>query len=360
MASSNELPIDSVIYELIETFSNSSPNEHHFQNDLVISILNSASSIFQKEPIIFNIDSNCVVVGDLHGNFDDLIRIFQHYGYPPSTRYLFLGDYVDRGKNGFEVFLLLSCMKIKFPKNIFLLRGNHECRSLTTNYGFLQEVLSKKYPKSVYDGFIDTFIQLPFCAVINDKILCLHGGISPTWHNLNDILTLSKPNEFFTQGILTDIVWSDPDFIEEDFGPNFRGTGTVFNSRALKKFLDNNSLSLLIRSHEQCNNGFCWTYSSDNEMKSRCLTIFSTSDYCSIEINAAVAFITSDLQVQIQHFPFLTDEQKSRFVIKYPDWLLYYVNSPQRDSFNLSDEINMSLGSDSSLFDIIGTDFSFN
>merc|ERR1711957_685393 len=118
------------------------------------------------------------VCGDIHGQYHDLLRLFEYGGFPPSVNYLFLGDYVDRGKNSLEVMVLLLMYKVKFPMNFFLLRGNHECAAITRIYGFYDEC-KRRYSIKIWKTFCDVFNKLPFCAIIDDKIFCVQGGLSP-------------------------------------------------------------------------------------------------------------------------------------------------------------------------------------
>merc|ERR1712100_426111 len=116
--------------------------------------------------------------GDVHGQYHDLLRIFRHCGYPPKTNYLFLGDYVDRGKKSLETIFLLFAYKIKYPENFFILRGNHESPSICRIYGFYDEC-KRRFDVSMWRSFCDVFACLPVCATIDDRVICMHGGLSP-------------------------------------------------------------------------------------------------------------------------------------------------------------------------------------
>lgn len=119
----------------------------------------------------------CLTAGDTHGQFYDLLRLFNLAGFPPDSNYLFLGDYVDRGRHSIEVMCLLLAYKIKYPENFFILRGNHETDSISWMYGFYDEC-KRKYSVKLWKAFVDLFNCLPVAALINEKILCMHGGIS--------------------------------------------------------------------------------------------------------------------------------------------------------------------------------------
>ncbi len=130
------------------------------------------------------------VVGDLHGQYYDLQKILDLGGFPESrlkstdqlsltqNKYLFLGDYVDRGSFSVEILLLLYSLKINFPNEVIMLRGNHECRQMTQYFNFRAECLLK-YDGETYDLFMESFDALPIACIVNNKFLALHGGISP-------------------------------------------------------------------------------------------------------------------------------------------------------------------------------------
>ena len=139
------------------------------------------------------IEAPVKIFGDLHGQFKDLLRLFQYVGGPPpKNKFLFLGDYVDRGKQGLEVICLLLAYKVRYPDKIYLLRGNHECRELNKLYGFYDEC-KRRYNISMWRSFLTMFNNLPVSALIDERILCMHGGLSPKLSKLEDIADLKKP-----------------------------------------------------------------------------------------------------------------------------------------------------------------------
>lgn len=255
-------------------------------NDTIIEIIKSAKSIFKKENSLLKIQGDFVVVGDIHGNIDDLLRIFEKLGYPPESNYLFLGDYVDRGNNSSEVIILLFCLKILYPDSIYLIRGNHECESISSMYGFKQEC-EKVFDDKIYKKLMKCFMYLSFAAVINESYFCVHGGISPFLRFLRDIENLEKPMLSSGNQIASDLVWSDPDESVKIFENSSRGSGCLFGNKKLNSFLEKNGLKKLIRSHESCMDGF--DYPLEN-----CITVFSNSDYCEMNNDAAVICIKQD------------------------------------------------------------------
>jgi hypothetical protein len=127
-----------------------------------------------------------------------------------QANYLFLGDYVDRGKQSLEVVCLLFAYKIKYPENFFLLRGNHECAGINRIYGFYDEC-RRRFSVKMWKQFCNTFNCLPCCAVIDDKIICMHGGLSPELSQMEQIANIARPCDVPDTGLLCDILWADPD-----------------------------------------------------------------------------------------------------------------------------------------------------
>lgn len=149
------------------------------------------------------------VVGDIHGQFYDIKEIFRIGGIPGINKYLFLGDYVDRGIYGIEVIISLFVLKINCPNQIFMLRGNHETRTMASSYGFMQECF-EKYDQEIYAKIMEVFDLLPVAAVINGKYICVHGGISPSLQSCHDINKLKREVEPEQYGGLCDLLWADP------------------------------------------------------------------------------------------------------------------------------------------------------
>ena len=165
---------------------------------------------------------NLCFPGDIHGEYSDLLRLFEYGGFPPEANYLFLGDYVDRGKQSLETICLLLAFKIKYPENFFILRGNRECASINQIYGFFDEC-KRRFNGRPWKVFTDCFNCLPVAALIDDKILCMHGGLSPNLSNLDQIKSLTRPTDVPDTGLLCDLLWSDPGREVQGWGMNERG-----------------------------------------------------------------------------------------------------------------------------------------
>jgi hypothetical protein len=126
-----------------------------------------------------------------------LLRLFEYGGFPPEANYLFLGDYVDRGKQSLETICLLLAYKIKYPENFFILRGNHECASINRIYGFYDEC-KRRYNIKLWKTFTDCFNCLPIAAIIDEKIFTMHGGLSPDLNSMEQIRRVMRPTDVCT------------------------------------------------------------------------------------------------------------------------------------------------------------------
>ncbi|KAL0265615.1 UNVERIFIED_CONTAM: hypothetical protein PYX00_011328 [Menopon gallinae] len=242
--------------------------------------------IFMSQPILLEISGPIKICGDVHGQYQDLLKLFDYGGFPPEFNYLFLGDYVDRGKQSLETICLLLAYKIKYPENFFLLRGNHECASINRIYGFYDEC-KRRYDTRIWKLFTECFNCLPICALIDDKILCMHGGISPDLYSLDQIRSIVRPTEVPDEGLLCDLLWSDPEPSISGWGENDRGVSVTFGREVLENFLDRQDLDLICRAHQVVEDGY--EFFADK----RLVTIFSAPNYCG-EFDNAGAIMSVD------------------------------------------------------------------
>ena len=177
------------------------------------------------------------------------MKLFDNGGFPPTANYLFLGDYVDRGKQSLETICLLLAYKIRYPENFYLLRGNHEDEKINRVYGFYDEC-KRRFNARLWRIFTDCFNCLPVAALIDEKILCMHGGLSPEMENLNQIDEIQRPTGIPDSGILCDLLWSDPDGTIQGWAQNARGISFTFGADAVAEFLEKNDLDLICRGHQ--------------------------------------------------------------------------------------------------------------
>lgn len=282
--------MDSLIKDLMTNNSPKLPDQA-----LLRSVCQEATKQFKNQQVCLELASPLTIVGDIHGQLKDLQKIFRKFGKPPQTPFLFLGDYVDRGECSLEVILLLLCLKIKHPYHIFLLRGNHECSMVNEHYGFKKECERKLKGgggSQVWKEINAVFQWMPLSAIIEDKILCLHGGLSPGLKTLSQLKAIKRDNllNIPDTGLVCDMLWSDPDREApggDQWAPSDRGVSFVFNPRSVEEFCTRNDLDLICRAHEVKDEGyefFC---------NRKLVTVFSAPNYCGTSGNEG-AVLTVD------------------------------------------------------------------
>ncbi|OPJ72395.1 serine/threonine-protein phosphatase PP1-beta catalytic subunit isoform C [Patagioenas fasciata monilis] len=229
--------------------------------------------IFLSQPILLELEAPLKICGDIHGQYTDLLRLFEYGGFPPEANYLFLGDYVDRGKQSLETICLLLAYKIKYPENFFLLRGNHECASINRIYGFYDEC-KRRFNIKLWKTFTDCFNCLPIAAIVDEKIFCCHGGLSPDLQSMEQIRRIMRPTDVPDTGLLCDLLWSDPDKDVQGWGENDRGVSFTFGADVVSKFLNRHDLDLICRAHQVVEDGY------EFFAKRQLVTLFSAPNYC--------------------------------------------------------------------------------
>ncbi|KAF5198791.1 Serine/threonine-protein phosphatase PP1 [Thalictrum thalictroides] len=232
----------------------------------------NARHIFLSQPNLLHLRAPIKICGDIHGQYQDLLRLFEFGGLPPAATYLFLGDYVDRGKQSLETICLLLAYKIRYPHKVFLLRGNHEDAKINRVYGFYDEC-KRRFNVRLWKIFTDCFNCLPVSALIDHKILCMHGGLSPELNNLDQIRDIERPTEIPDGGLLCDLLWSDPDAAVEGWADSDRGVSCTFGADRVVDFLEKNDLDLICRGHQVVEDGY------EFFAKRRLVTIFSAPNY---------------------------------------------------------------------------------
>lgn len=265
---------------------------------LIKDLLNEAENVFSKDiSNVAYIDGDIYVVGDIHGNIRDLIRILATASPPPTSRYLFLGDYVDRGDYSLECIALLLSLSVKYPHHIILLRGNHEYDSVNSTYGFMEQIIALYGQSGVYESFNRVFSYLKIAAIVAGTTLCVHGGLSPHFTKIMQLedldRTLNPPC-----AMLNDIMWSDPSEIVEGIIPSTRGNGCMFGHKFLINFLNNNNLIRLVRGHECVKNGV------RVGLDEKIVTVFSSCNYSGEDSNqCGIIKILEDGNFKAFNFP---------------------------------------------------------
>uniref|UniRef100_A0A1I8HBQ2 Serine/threonine-protein phosphatase n=1 Tax=Macrostomum lignano TaxID=282301 RepID=A0A1I8HBQ2_9PLAT len=190
-------------------------------------LCNYVSDLLIEECNVQPVSTPVTVCGDIHGQFYDLLELFRTGGELPDTNYVFLGDFVDRGHYSLETWTYLMALKAKYPDRITLLRGNHESRQITTVYGFYDECINKYGNANPWKACCRVFDLLTIAALIDESILCVHGGLSPEIRTLDQIRTIDRQQEIPHKGPFCDLVWSDPDDVD-GFAMSPRGAGYLF------------------------------------------------------------------------------------------------------------------------------------
>lgn len=299
----NVSPVVSAVVAKLLAGKNNVPMRPQHQPTILIKeedirfILAAVREIFLSQPMLLEIRPPVRVCGDIHGQYYDLLRVYDMCGYPPASNYLFLGDYVDRGKHSIETVVLQFCYKIVYPEHFFILRGNHECASINRVYGFFDEV-KRQYNVKLFKAFVDVFNTMPVCCVISDKIVCMHGGLSPDLTSLTAINELERPCEVPDRGILCDILWSDPEAEVTGFLESDRGVSYLFGEDIITDFLDMVDMDLIVRAHQVMERGY--SFCAQRQL----VTVFTAPNYCGeFENDGAVMTVDENLQCSFTIIP---------------------------------------------------------
>ncbi|BAT90339.1 hypothetical protein VIGAN_06156500 [Vigna angularis var. angularis] len=271
----------------------------------IADLCDSAERIFSSEPSVIQLRAPIKIFGDLHGQFGDLMRLFDEYGSPSTAGdiayidYLFLGDYVDRGQHSLETISLLLALKVEYPNNVHLIRGNHEAADINALFGFRIECIERMGERDgiwAWHRINRLFNWLPLAALIEKKIICMHGGIGRSINHVEQIENIQRPITMEAGSIvLMDLLWSDPTENDsvEGLRPNARGPGLVtFGPDRVMEFCNNNDLQLIVRAHECVMDGF------ERFAQGHLITLFSATNYCGTANNAgAILVLGRDLVV---------------------------------------------------------------
>ncbi|GLD93968.1 hypothetical protein PINS_up002573 [Pythium insidiosum] len=280
------LDVDSIITKLLSVRNSRPGKEVQLSEHEVRGLCLHSREVFLSQPMLLELEAPIKICGDIHGQYFDLLRLFEYGGFPPDANYLFLGDYVDRGKQSLETICLLLAFKIKYPENFFILRGNHECASINRIYGFYDEC-KRRYSIKIWKTFTDCFNCLPVAAVVDEKIFCMHGGLSPELSQMEQIKLLLRPTDVPDSGLLSDLLWADPDKDIMGWGENDRGISFTFGADIVRQFLKRHDLDLICRAHQVVEDGY------EFFAKRQLVTLFSAPNYCG-EFDNAGAMMSVD------------------------------------------------------------------
>ena len=279
--------VDTIIEKLLSVRGNKPGKQVDLKEEEIKFLIDKSLPLIKDQKMLVELEAPLHVCGDIHGQYYDLLRIFEHCGYPGEFSYLFLGDYVDRGKQSLETVCLLLCYKIKYPEKVTLLRGNHESSVTNRIYGFYDEC-KRRYNVRIWRSFTDLFNWLPVAALIDEKILCMHGGLSPELKNIQNIQEISRPTDIPDTGLLCDLLWSDPDKDALEYDENDRGVSVIFGEKIVQDFNKKNDLDLIIRAHQVVDDGY--EFFAQRQL----ITIFSAPNYCGEFDNSAGIMIIDE------------------------------------------------------------------
>eukprot|EP00440_Ansanella_granifera_P056997 gb/GFBE01061788.1/.p1 GENE.gb/GFBE01061788.1/~~gb/GFBE01061788.1/.p1 ORF type:complete len:603 (+),score=106.49 gb/GFBE01061788.1/:1-1809(+) len=271
--------------------------------DTLMILAKASQKLFASQPVLAEAKAPCRVFGDIHGQLRDLLLLFAAFGFPGSkdesesqeVSFVFNGDFVDRGQHSLEVIGLLLALKVAMPHKVWLVRGNHEDRTMNSRYGFQEECLDRlgdDLGQKTYDLLQDVFEQLPLACLVGGKVLCVHGGVGDGRWSLNDLRAVRRPlgpQELGSAGLrwVHNILWSDP--IEDDResrcddgGPVFgvhesprRTSAVLFGWDVTKTFCARNGVDMVVRSHQSKKNGLGFDLMHDSML----MRVFSARDY---------------------------------------------------------------------------------
>ncbi|OHS98680.1 Ser/Thr protein phosphatase [Tritrichomonas foetus] len=265
----------------------------HLADMMILKVLSHASKLFHEEPNVLSLKPPLVVLGDVHGHILDLFRIMQSFPKIPNTTFLFLGDFVDRGEFSTETIIFILILKIIFPTNIYLLRGNHEFYGVFKKGGFSQELKNDM----LSENFALCFSYMPLAAIIENTLFCVHGGIGPDFNYVEELQNVPKPLHNFMNKNVADALWSDPDASISMYEKSKRGNGHTFGEEALNTFLINNKFTHIIRGHQCVDDGVSYQF------RDRVVTVFSASNYCGTAGNRSGCLkINSNLTFEVLRF----------------------------------------------------------
>jgi len=270
--SSTNFDVSKIIEKLLNVRSKRPGTLVELSEADVETLCQTSRGLFMTQPMFLELEPPIKIVGDIHGQYYDLLRLFEYGGYPPDANYLFLGDYVDRGKQSIESICLLLAYKIQYTENFFILRGNHECASINRIYGFYDEC-KRRYTPRLWKRFTDSFNCLPVAAIVADKIFCMHGGLSPELKSFDQIKKLARPTGVPDTGLLCDLLWADPEQIV-GWGESDRGVSYIFGPDVVDSFCKRFSIDLICRAHQVVEDGYEFFAGR------RLVTIFSAPNYC--------------------------------------------------------------------------------
>ena len=305
-----------------------------FTFDMIEDLIKETTSHLEKKPTLIRTTGPCYMVGDLHGNIFDLVRILSMAKLPPKSRYVFLGDYVDRGQFSFEILLLIFALFCQFPNDVILLRGNHEFADVNSTYGFFEELTPIPNGQYLYEQFNKVFEMLPIVAIVDDAIFCVHGGISPNLTEVSQIEKITRPIKSCDDELVADMMWSDPSTETKTYARSTRGLGISYGIQLVSDFLQKANLHKIIRGHQ------CVQFGVQKELDGLVYTVFSCSNYAdAVNNKCGLLFLNTDLTLSCFSLPPKPQIERSKVNFIEINRKTVFEDEPNRLPFSLCSKI---------------------
>ncbi|KAI0147660.1 Serine/threonine-protein phosphatase PP1 [Xylariaceae sp. FL1272] len=253
--STSEVDLDSIIKHLSQAQARHPRKEDQLSEEVIRYLCTKAKDLLLSQPSLLELQAPITIVGDLRGYHDSLLRTFEINKPPPENKFLFLGGYTQLTRQGIEVMCLCLAYKIKYPDTFFLLRGNRECGPVTRIRGLYDEC-KNRYTVSLWKAFGQVFDVLPLAAVIDDRVFCVHGGLSPELESMEQIRGIERPVHVPDHGLVCDLLWSDPHKSDSGWSGNDRGVSVTFGADIVQDFLKKHNLDLIVRGHQVVKDGY--------------------------------------------------------------------------------------------------------
>ncbi|EFO87911.1 hypothetical protein CRE_05687 [Caenorhabditis remanei] len=287
---SAKLDIDELIIKILSVGHPEKSMTKTVKEQDLIHLCHLAKKSFMLQPVMLEVEAPIKVCGDVHGQYSDVVRLFHIARFPPHSNYIFLGDYVDRGRQNLELITLFLCYKIKFFDRFYMLRGNHECPAVNRVYGFYEECNKRYASTRLWLAFQEAFAAMPFTGLISGRILCMHGGLSPKLTNIDVLRDLTRPMDPPSPSLHIDLLWSDPDNSISDWAPNVRGVSYIFGANVVKQQIETLGIDLIARAHQVVQDGY------EFFAEKKLVTIFSAPHYCGqFDNSAAIMSVDENL-----------------------------------------------------------------
>jgi serine/threonine-protein phosphatase PP1 catalytic subunit len=295
---------DRIIAELNAAQGKARHTRVPLRSDLLFAGLDAVFPLIKNDPVVVKIPGPVNVLGDIHGQFYDLLSFLQLGGPPDEVPYLFLGNYTGRGHNRIETIAYILALKVKYPGQIWLLRGPQESAELGELYGFADDC--RRLAPELFQRFTELWSHLPIAGIVGGRIFCVHGGLSPHLTSIGQIKEFRRPLDIPQTGLLADLLLADANPAIHGFTASDRSRVNAFGADVIRSFLKKYNYKLLLRGHQCAPNGYDWPFGVDQPI----VTVFSAPDYCDEFANdGAMVKLDEHLLVSKMDFQATSDQE---------------------------------------------------